>query len=85
MRWVTGIWCEVGVLSWKSWTIHCGYIAARVNDSSLSTAGGLSLSSLGGDEVMESQASAGQEIMLRVAESKPDPVTLSPNYTSELI
>lgn len=45
----------------------------------------MSLSSLGGDEVMGSLASAGQEILLKVTESKPNPVILSPNYTSELI
>lgn len=85
MKSVASIWCALGVLSWKCRTIHCGCIAARVNDSSLPTAGGLGLSSVSWDEFMESLASAGQEILLKVTESKPDPVILSPSYTSELI
>lgn len=56
MKSVASIWCAVGVLSWKSWTIHCGCIAARANDSSLPTASGLSLSSVSWDEFMESLA-----------------------------
>ena len=69
----------MGVLSGKSWTVHCGCTAARPNDICLPPAGGfLSFSSLVGDRVLESLASAGQEILLQVAESKPDPVILSP-------